>query len=86
VNRIRFEQRDAAPDFMALKIQVSEENGEKCIAPDTMKLLLEFKDHQNVCDECEAAVKSGTGNYCATGASLFHQLLDRPDVKWVPES
>jgi hypothetical protein len=70
---------------MALKIKIEVVNGEARVNPDTMKLLLGFGGHRKVCESCDAVCKTGSGFYCVTGQNLLLEILERPDVEWVPE-
>jgi hypothetical protein len=71
---------------MALKIICQGEADQKHIVPKTLDLLLRFGQHRNICDECSDACKSGSGRYCKTGEILFLELMDRPDVQYIPEN
>ncbi|HUB68017.1 MAG TPA: hypothetical protein VL981_11085 [Candidatus Methylacidiphilales bacterium] len=70
---------------VSLKIRMEEIDGEKRVNPETMKLLLEFGGHRDVCDECGAVWRDHRGNYCETGRSLLEQVLARPDVEIIKE-
>jgi len=66
---------------MALKIKL---DGEK-VPPEVMDLLIRFAQHRDLCDECLAATKSGSGRYCPTGAEMFRELLKHPSVQYTEE-
>lgn len=70
---------------MALKIKTEMRDGEQRVNEDTMELLLAFGQHKQFCDDCERVTSGKGGNYCQFGDSLIRQLLDRPDVEFVPE-
>ena len=70
---------------MALKVKHTVIDGQARVDPETMKLLLNFAQHRNLCDDCNEACKAGTGKYCITGALIFQDLLKQPDVEYVPE-
>jgi len=69
---------------MALKIKTTQINGETRVPPEVMDLLTRFAHHRDICSECLDALK-GSGMYCHTGTILVRELIDNPNVEYVPE-
>ena len=66
---------------MGLKIKLTDVNGVKRVDPETMDLLLRFKQHVDLCDECGPVFERRQGHYCTTGMILLQELCARPDVE-----
>lgn len=50
------------------------------VPPEVMRLLCEIAGHRDVCPECEEAMQTGSGRYCATGRGLVLELAEQPGV------
>lgn len=69
----------------SLRIKTTtDSNGQQCVPPECMRLLLAFADHRNVCDQCERSMKDGGRTpACVTGAEIIRELLQQPEVEMV---
>lgn len=65
-----------------VKIRCVEINGEKCVPPECMRLLMEMAEHRDLCDQCQTGWETKSGNYCVTGKGLLEDLLSQPQVSW----
>lgn len=72
---------------MTLKFPIEKdpETGEECVPPEIFRILMEFGQHRQMCDECAAGWKLKTGRYCATGRTLWEDLLKEPGVELLPD-
>lgn len=65
---------------LKIKLDKDPDTGEERVPPECMRLLMEFAQHRDVCDECGPAWKKKTGIYCRTGQCLLDDLFSQPEV------
>lgn len=55
------------------------------IDPELLRILLERKEHERICEDCERAqTTQDARHYCATGRGLMEQIVAHPDVEVQP--
>jgi hypothetical protein len=65
-----------------IKIVKDPKTGEDCVPPEVLRILTEFGEHRKLCEECHEGWERKTGLYCATGRTLFEELLKQPEVEF----
>ena len=69
---------------LQIKISKDPQTGEDCVPPEVMRLLTEFAQHRDLCEECHKGWYRKTGLYCETGRAIWEEILKQPEVEIIP--
>lgn len=70
---------------LKIKIVTDPVTGEKHVPPDVMRLLTDFSEHRNLCEQCKRGYDDKTADYCVTGQIILNDLVQLPEVVFVPK-